>query len=402
MGKRKPGNAASAGNSKQGVAMGPIIVAMAIVAGAIIVPSLYAGEDTDIRVEALPDELRVLLRCAEMCAKGPTKEDRAFAKRAPAHVRTMIEQDLTRACVMRCEGGLKGDSEQAGVPALESYTRIPLMVRDYRRKAHPCISAGVRTVEEIPAALKECGVVHLPIGSLANATLLRELQDAYARVRGNAVEYAARASEGNLRAGRVEVWPAFEHPFNAPELLLPPALLAALHSFLGKSAVLDHVSVIVSTAESTEPQRLHSDVIHAHRHLEIHMPLVDVTEEMGPTVYCPASHGWVQKSKGSPGAVAHALEQWYFLQANCQKDSNLSYTFPLQAGQVTIYDSNVWHAGSPNVAGVERPVLQLSWAADAAAAEARDYFADTFGKDTVKQQAVFADVEAFRHATPRR
>ena len=52
-------------------------------------------------------------------SKGPSAEDAAFATRAPAHVRKLIEQDLTRACVMRCEargslGGLWENMDRMG------------------------------------------------------------------------------------------------------------------------------------------------------------------------------------------------------------------------------------------------------------------------------------------------
>merc|ERR1739848_950093 len=97
--------------------------------------------------------------------------------------------------------------------------------------------------------------------------------------------------------------------------------MPAIKSYLGKDVGFDHISIIVSPGSpSSAPQKLHADVVHAFRHLEVHIPLADVTMDMGPTRFCPASHDFLKKAGPS-----YALEQWFFAQARCEKSPHLAY-----------------------------------------------------------------------------
>jgi ectoine hydroxylase-related dioxygenase (phytanoyl-CoA dioxygenase family) len=112
----------------------------------------------------------------------------------------------------------------------------------------------------------------------------------------------------------------------------------------------------------------------------VHLPLVDVSLQMGPTIFCPSSHGLAQKGKaGWTSGVERALTSWYLTpKSRCAEDPTLSYTRPLKIGQLTLYDANVFHGGTANHAGVPRPVLQLSYSMSPAATAARDYLKGTF------------------------
>merc|ERR1712100_937056 len=103
-----------------------------------------------------------------------------------------------------------------------------------------------------------------------------------------------------------------------------------------------------------------------------HIPLVDVRVDMGPTGFCPATHGILPK--GQRSATAKALQEWYFLPGmRCSEEPALSYANAVSFGETTIYDATTLHRGTANTAGIPRPILMLTYAADEAAIEARGY-----------------------------
>merc|ERR1719240_1450724 len=111
---------------------------------------------------------------------------------------------------------------------------------------------------------------------------------------------------------------------------------------------------------------------------------------MGPTRFCPGSHGFVQKGGKAKSGVESALSQYYFSPgAHCAGDAAISYARPLKVGQATLYDANVFHGGTANSAGTERPILQLSYSVSPTATAERDYLHSSFnGKQASKAHAV--------------
>lgn len=303
-------------------------------------------------------------------------------------------------CMWRCQEGTKKPQEELGIAPAANYRKAPAVIQEYVLAANRCVKAGLRSVQEALFGLKSCGTVHLA-GDVFDKELLIQLQGAYEKLHSNETAYSQRVDRGHIRAGRAELWPPFEWPFNASALLRPHKLLPVLKEYLGPDVVFDHMSIINAQATDTTPQPLHADVDRVRRHVEVHLPLVDVTETMGPTMFCPASHGRAADTLGrNPRtAVDYALEWWYLsLQENCVQSSALSYTQPLHFGDVTVYDASGFHAGTANTANIDRPVLQLSWAVDAAAIQARDYFSAAFNDDLARREVVERDVEAFRSA----
>jgi|ERR1711971_149875 len=90
--------------------------------------------------------------------------------------------------------------------------------------------------------------------------------------------------------------------------------------------------------------------------------------------------------------------KWYFLYCNCSEDSLLSYALTLRAGQVTLYDGTVFHGGTANSAGVDRPILQLSWAADEQSVAERNYAKKAFAGDKFRRDRLAAEIDDFRDA----
>merc|ERR1711933_656988 len=102
--------------------------------------------------------------------------------------------------------------------------------------------------------------------------------------------------------------------------------MAEIAKYLGPNAVFDHMSVISAQA-GIKAQDLHSDVGRARRHLEVHVPLADVTESMGPTLFCPASHGLAEMAGASNRTAAGYALEWFYLTPGkkCTEISTLSY-----------------------------------------------------------------------------
>lgn len=353
--------------------------------------------------ESLPTELRKLLRCGEICDLGISDKDRLFSEGVRKHTGAALDEDhtddLIKVCMWRCQEGDKTTAETHGVASVEEYTETPAIFRNFVTNAKQCAGAGFRTASEIVTALEQCGVVHLE--NAVPGDILGQVQKACSSIRGNSQEDSRRTDFGNLRGGRLETWVPFQPPFNDTRLLQVPGVMSAIKSYLGPEAVLDHVSVITAAGKpAMDPQKLHADVGLVRQHLEVHIPLVDISAQMGPTVFCPASHGLAQKGRaGWTSGVERALSSWYLTPiARCGQDASISYAPPLKMGQMTIYDANVFHGGTANRAGVERPVLQLSYSMSPSATAERDYLKATFKANLEAKQLAIESSEGFRRA----
>jgi len=186
-------------------------------------------------------------------------------------------------------------------------------------------------------------------------------------------------------------------PFLEPALLHPPKLEAVLKEYLGPDYVLETVSVVTN---SDQDQELHGDVGAMQQHLEVHIALVDIDLAMGPTQFCPATQGFAQdKGKKALTGVEHAIQNWYVIPGRkCLDDPKLTYARAARRGDVALYDANVMHRGRRNAAGKRRPVLMLSYAANADAIESRGYKKGRFKGDAGSAARVDREVEMFMSA----
>eukprot|EP00419_Tripos_fusus_P055839 CAMPEP_0172801934 /NCGR_PEP_ID=MMETSP1075-20121228/3552_1 /TAXON_ID=2916 /ORGANISM="Ceratium fusus, Strain PA161109" /LENGTH=390 /DNA_ID=CAMNT_0013640113 /DNA_START=83 /DNA_END=1251 /DNA_ORIENTATION=- len=365
--------------------------------GSLSTPATFdVIKDLHVNASSITPELRRLLWCWEVCSLAPSKEDQSIAEGLLRHSKTGQAHDeeahakhVLKVCTSRCKRGQKQPEEVQGLPSEETL-QVPQPVAAYHHSAQRCIAAGVRRPEDAEAALhglEECGVVHLNKG-LVSSELLSMVSTAAEKLARDS-KNAFRMDQARLRAGRQELWPPFAWPFNSSEVLQPaPSLAYLLRKYLGDHAVMDHATILIAPASATVAQAMHSDVPQSRLHLEIHFPLVNVTPHLGPTKFCPSSHGVAQQDD---------LMRAYFAASNCSGDASLSYALPLQVGQATIYDSSVFHAGSANLAGIDRPVFQLSWAANMHAVKARSYAETTFSNmEPAQWSQIAADINSFR------
>merc|ERR1712151_751908 len=83
---------------------------------------------------------------------------------------------------------------------------------------------------------------------------------------------------------------------NLPDPLSDGITTAILAKYIGEPFSLDYVSVLNARAGVAGAQELHSDVPFFPRtSLSVHTVLEDITDAMGPTMFCPCTHfvtGW--------------------------------------------------------------------------------------------------------------
>lgn len=336
----------------------------------------------------LPDHLRKMLSCHAYCIRNTTKEHEAMAVMIRDRRRARGEPDPTDSwivfvedtCVETCQldygrGRWKlgaGLGPGAG-PAFKTAADLPAEVHAYRACAAGCVedlsriaANGQPTAEEAARVLSRCGVVHM---EAADPGLLDEISAAYQAVRRGKVGPGAASMmdlrQPPLRSGREEVWLPFEAPFDRfTEFLATPAVAAAVASFFGThgAAVVDHVNVVNAPGQGkTGRQELHSDYGSPGEHLEVHMPLLKgpVPLEMGPTRFCPCTHG--RTDLRDPHE--RTIRRWFAGDAHCTNYTDLSWVLHAgnsrrdSAGWVSLYDADVFHQGLENESPVDRPVL---------------------------------------------
>ena len=148
---------------------------------------------------------------------------------------------------------------------------------------------------------------------------------------------------------------------------------------------MDHVTAIVSKHGVTEAQALHGDVGHLARHVEVHIPLQDVSLAMGPTLFCPCT----QQDSTNTTPTASVVQKVFALGAKCEEFENTHYRAVSQLGDVTLYDASVRHKGLANTADVDRPVLVLAFASSLRQADERNYHDNLMGRLPVAGREMF-------------
>jgi ectoine hydroxylase-related dioxygenase (phytanoyl-CoA dioxygenase family) len=140
-------------------------------------------------------------------------------------------------------------------------------------------------------------------------------------------------------------------PFTDREITRNPKLMPILRGVLGLDCKLAHISLVISSP-GCEDQRWHIDGEHLYRghHLEAHalnvfIPLVPLTEDLGPTEFTPSSH-YLSNTKLSR-ATMDAM-------CKCKK-----VKITCNAGDAIIFDYRVIHRGTANVSKMTRPHLCL-------------------------------------------
>lgn len=155
----------------------------------------------------------------------------------------------------------------------------------------------------------------------------------------------------NRGANRYQMYLPFEPPFSNPSLYENELALAICEAVLGPDPICSYFASDTPLPGS-EHQRVHSDtrlLFPEAKHslpcygLVLNVPLVDVTEEMGPLEIWPGgSHLW--PGGGDIPTLAESLPSTRIL---------------MNAGDAIIRDLRMWHRGTPNRGSRSRPNLAL-------------------------------------------
>lgn len=206
------------------------------------------------------------------------------------------------------------------------------------------------------AALDEDGCVLLP--GIVDVDHIDQLCDKML------LDIAALEQEGGISNDWQGVRPPPCHPWLFRDILFNDMVVAVVHSILGDGVALDGYGANTAFPGSGE-QGVHGDggqlwpdlpQAHPPFGLIASIPLVDVTEANGATIYWPGTHK-------DTGTVMRRSEQVDPARIPAQEAQRPSQLMMSQRGDVVVRDNRMWHAGRPNRTGQARPVLTLIYVA---------------------------------------
>lgn len=136
------------------------------------------------------------------------------------------------------------------------------------------------------------------------------------------------------------------------------------------------------------PQMIHSDLHQPKSMVSVHVALLEVTHDMGPTAFCPGTHiaGGGHGSTAEPAGPAGPLELQFAIRTASLKAEVQPCKMIVpprnRRGTVTIYDSALLHRGEVNRARQTRLILNLNVAASPAAIAEENYAGYFVGKES--------------------
>ncbi len=147
------------------------------------------------------------------------------------------------------------------------------------------------------------------------------------------------------------------HPFLLPEIVFNEPAIAISRAILGAGATLTSYGANTAFVGS-QTQQVHADAVPPQPGpfgpctlLVINVPLVDMTEANGATIYWPGTHQDGQLHSGNRFPTEAMIAAW---QTKRPAERVLA-----QRGDLVIRDMRVWHGGMPNRAQTHRPMLAL-------------------------------------------
>jgi hypothetical protein len=217
----------------------------------------------------------------------------------------------------------------------------------------------------------QAGAVHFRDGlshswvANANALMLQRFARLLARVRatlGGELSLGRDAGYAELvqrSPGRYDMACAWEPPFSDPIIADHDGLMPAVRAILGEDCEVMLQGAVIALPHAPE-QLWHIDGPHLfpeHPHhvpahcLNVFIPLVDLTEENGPTQICPGSHFLTRSTTRTFKASADNL-------------TAIQYTDPpvnltAAAGSIFLFDYRLLHRGLANRSSHPRPLLYL-------------------------------------------
>jgi len=198
-------------------------------------------------------------------------------------------------------------------------------------------------------AMAEDGVV-----ALRQAIDVVPVDELGAKMLADLARYAELAEIDNNFQG---VRPPPLHPFLFPELVFNEPAIAISRAILGTGATLTSYGANTAFVGS-QMQQVHADAVPPQPNpcapctlLVINIPLVDMTEANGATIYWPGTHQDGRLHSGNRFPTEAMIAEW---QAKRPAERVLA-----QRGDLVIRDMRIWHGGMPNYTQTHRPMLAL-------------------------------------------
>mmetsp|Transcript_7402 Transcript_7402/g.12493 ORF Transcript_7402/g.12493 Transcript_7402/m.12493 type:complete len:317 (-) Transcript_7402:59-1009(-) len=249
--------------------------------------------------------------------------------------------------------------------AADSKARTVTAVRASRLKAIAAADAAI-------PILRKQGLVRIDgvLSSNLASELLRycngAVDDALTAVRSGSVRatdiLAPHLLSGNQYEKRHDVKLALEPPVCIALCKVLESLASTYSTLLGEDCELFELSAIAADP-GTPSQVLHLDFPHTAAGeifcLVAFIALHPLEPTMGPTFFAPGSHD---------SAFRDRMEAaWHPVHGDAQTRASLMRTQPLcrpllNAGDLVLMDSALWHAGAANVSTARRTLLHVSFA----------------------------------------
>ena len=150
--------------------------------------------------------------------------------------------------------------------------------------------------------------------------------------------------------------PPFQ-PFLFPEIVFNEPAITISRAILGEGATLTSYGANTAFVGS-QTQQVHADTVPPQPGpyqpctlLVVNVPLIDMTEENGATIYWPGTHKDTRLHSGNRFPTEEMLAEW---QAKRPAERVLA-----QRGDLVLRDLRLWHGGMPNRTSRHRPMLAL-------------------------------------------
>jgi hypothetical protein len=217
----------------------------------------------------------------------------------------------------------------------------------------------------------QSGAVHFRDGlpntwiTSTRALILRRFEELLARLHtllGGELGLGKDAGYAELvqrSPGRYDMACEWEPPFSDTILVNHEGLMPAVRAILGEECRIMLQGAVISLPNAAE-QYWHIDGAHLftdHPHhlpahcINVFIPLIDVTEENGPTQICPGSHVLTNSPTRTFKACADNLAAIHYT------DPPVNLT--AAAGSIFLFDYRLLHRGLSNRSSRPRPILYL-------------------------------------------
>lgn len=265
------------------------------------------------------------------------------------------------------------------------------------------MAASTADANDLTATLRRCGVVRVRGLWSPKDPFLADLESQFRQLRGNGsavnlkrygrVELsqssrARRRTEDILLRGPRRIWEQ-----SAARLVTEPLVIGGLAGYFGQAPRLSYASWIAAPQleGKAEAQMLHSDIAAEGTMASVHLALHDVGPEDGATTFCMGSH--TVPTEGLDSGFAAATKIYAMLAGRLSESQRRlfcrgSLLGVADAGDVTVYDSALYHFGTANTGRDLRTVFNLNLAGNAEVIVEENYTKHFDTSDAVAQETL--------------